>query len=121
MKIFQNGFTNRNNCRRFKKCLKPKTIGSTVDIGTETRTIVSGIAEFYTPDTIIGQKVTVLCNLKPRALRGVESQGMLLMAKASDGQLVFVQPGIPIILPLVEWLWGDNAVNACLRPAPKST
>ncbi len=63
-----------------------------VDIGTETRTIVSGIAEFYTPDTIIGQKVTVLCNLKPRALRGVESQGMLLMAKASDGQLVFVQP-----------------------------
>lgn len=63
-----------------------------VDIGTETRTIVSGIAEFYTPDTIIGQKVTVLCNLKPRALRGVESQGMLLMAKASDGQLIFVQP-----------------------------
>jgi methionyl-tRNA synthetase len=63
-----------------------------VDVGTETRTIVSGIAEFYTPDTIIGQKVTVLCNLKPRALRGVESQGMLLMAKASDGQLVFVQP-----------------------------
>ena len=63
-----------------------------VDIGTETRTIVSGIAEFYSPDTIIGQKVTVLCNLKPRALRGVESQGMLLMAKANDGQLVFVQP-----------------------------
>ncbi|MDA8591560.1 methionine--tRNA ligase [Flavobacteriaceae bacterium] len=63
-----------------------------VDVGTETRTIVSGIAEFYTPNTIIGQKVTVLCNLKPRALRGVESQGMLLMAKASDGQLVFVQP-----------------------------
>ena len=50
-----------------------------VDVGTETRTIVSGIAEFYTPDTIIGQKVTVLCNLKPRALRGVESQGKLVM------------------------------------------
>lgn len=63
-----------------------------VDIGTETRTIVSGIAEYYPPTTIIGQKVTVLCNLKPRALRGVESQGMLLMAKANDGQLVFVQP-----------------------------
>ena len=63
-----------------------------VDVGTETRTIVSGIAEFYTPNTIIGQKVTVLCNLKPRALRGDESQRMLLMAKASDGQLVFVQP-----------------------------
>jgi len=63
-----------------------------VDIGTETRTIVSGIAEYYPPTTIIGQKVTVLCNLKPRVLRGVESQGMLLMAKANDGQLVFVQP-----------------------------
>ena len=63
-----------------------------VNIGTETRTIVSGIAEFYTPNTIIGQQVTVLCNLRPRALRGVESQGMILMAKASNGQLVFVQP-----------------------------
>ena len=63
-----------------------------VDIGTEVRTIVSGIAENYAPEAIVGQKVTVLCNLKPRALRGVESQGMILMAKANDGQLVFVQP-----------------------------
>jgi methionyl-tRNA synthetase len=63
-----------------------------VDIGSEVRTIVSGIAEYYTPHTIIGQNVSVLCNLKPRALRGVESQGMILMAKTNDGQLVFVQP-----------------------------
>ncbi len=63
-----------------------------VDTGSEVRTIVSGIAEYYTPDAVVGQKVTVLCNLKPRVLRGVESQGMILMAKANDGQLVFVQP-----------------------------
>ncbi|MGB0186460.1 MAG: methionine--tRNA ligase [Flavobacteriaceae bacterium] len=63
-----------------------------VDVGTEVRTIVSGIAEHYTPEAIVGQKVTVLCNLKPRALRGVESQGMILMAKTSDDELVFVQP-----------------------------
>lgn len=63
-----------------------------VDTGSDVRTIVSGIAEYYTPDAVVGQKVTVLCNLKPRVLRGVESQGMILMAKANDGQLVFVQP-----------------------------
>ncbi len=63
-----------------------------VDVGTEVRTIVSGIAEHYTPEAIVGQKVTVLCNLKPRALRGVESQGMILMAKTSAEDLVFVQP-----------------------------
>ena len=63
-----------------------------VDTGSEVRTIVSGIAEYYTPDAVVGQKVTVLCNLKSRVLRGVESQGMILMAKANDGQLVFVQP-----------------------------
>ena len=63
-----------------------------VDTGSEVRTIVSGIAEYYTPDAVVGQKVTVLCNLKTRVLRGVESQGMILMAKANDGQLVFVQP-----------------------------
>ena len=63
-----------------------------VDIGSETRTIVSGIAEFYNAEQLKGQKVMVLCNLKPRVLRGVESQGMLLMAKSPDGTLVLVQP-----------------------------
>ena len=63
-----------------------------VDTGAEVRTIVSGIAEAYAPEAVVGKKVTVLCNLKPRDLRGVESQGMILMAKSDDGHLVFIQP-----------------------------
>ena len=63
-----------------------------VDVGSETRTIVSGIAEYYTPNELLDQKVMVLLNLKPRSLRGVESQGMILMAKSPDGQLVLMQP-----------------------------
>lgn len=63
-----------------------------VNIGSETRTIVSGIAEYYSAEQLIGQNVMVLCNLNPRVLRGVESQGMLLMAKSQDGTLVLVQP-----------------------------
>ena len=65
-----------------------------VDTGAEVRNIVSGIAEAYAPEAVVGKKVTVLCNLKPRDLRGVESQGMILMAKSDDGQLVFIQPDI---------------------------
>ena len=65
-----------------------------VDTGAEVRTIVSGIAEAYAPEAVVGKKVTVLCNLKPRDLSGVESQGMILMAKSDDGQLVFIQPDI---------------------------
>jgi len=63
----------------------------TVDLGFEERTIVSGIAEHYNPDDIIGQQVVVVTNLAPRKLRGIESQGMILMAE-EDGKLVFVQP-----------------------------
>ena len=63
-----------------------------VDVGHEIRTIVSGIAEFYKADDLLSQKVMVLLNLKPRLLRGVESQGMILMAKSADGQLVLIQP-----------------------------
>ena len=63
-----------------------------VKVANEIRSIVSGIAMYYDPESIIGQKVTVLCNLKPRSLRGVESQGMILMTKSQDGYLVFVQP-----------------------------
>jgi methionyl-tRNA synthetase len=63
-----------------------------VKVGDEIRSIVSGIAMDHDPESIIGQKVTVLCNLKPRNLRGVESQGMILMTKSKDGSLVFVQP-----------------------------
>ena len=63
-----------------------------VDIGLDVRTIVSGIAESFTPQEIIGKRVTVLVNLAPRALRGVESQGMILMTQMPDGTLVFVNP-----------------------------
>jgi len=65
-----------------------------VDTGIDTRTIVSGIAESFSPEEIIGKKVTVLINLAPRALRGVESQGMILMTEDEAGNLVFVNPDI---------------------------
>ncbi|MFT4943301.1 MAG: methionyl-tRNA synthetase [Candidatus Paceibacteria bacterium] len=63
-----------------------------VDTGLDVRTIVSGIAESFTPEEIIGKQVTVLVNLAPRALRGVESEGMILMTEMPDGKLVFVNP-----------------------------
>ena len=63
-----------------------------VDTGIDTRTIVSGIAESFKPEDIIGKQVTVLVNLAPRKLRGVESEGMILMTENADGKLVFVNP-----------------------------
>ncbi len=63
-----------------------------VDTGLDTRTIVSGIAESFSAEEIVGKKVSVLVNLAPRALRGVESEGMILMTENSDGKLVFVNP-----------------------------
>ncbi|MCF6168131.1 methionine--tRNA ligase [Lutibacter sp.] len=63
-----------------------------VDVGIDTRTIVSGIAESFKPEDIIGQKVTVLVNLAPRKLRGIESQGMILMTDTPDGKLAFIEP-----------------------------
>ena len=63
-----------------------------VDTGIDVRTIVSGIAESFKPEDIIGKKVTVLVNLAPRNLRGVESQGMILMTTNGEGKLVFVNP-----------------------------
>jgi methionyl-tRNA synthetase len=63
-----------------------------VDTGIDIRTIVSGIAESFAPEDIIGKKVTVLVNLAPRNLRGVESQGMILMTTNAEGKLVFVNP-----------------------------
>jgi len=63
-----------------------------IDTGIDVRTIVSGIAESFTPEEIIGKRVTVLANLAPRALRGVESQGMILMTTNAEGKLVFVNP-----------------------------
>jgi len=63
-----------------------------VDTGIDVRTIVSGIAESFTAEEVVGKKVTVLVNLAPRALRGVDSEGMILMTETPDGKLVFVNP-----------------------------
>ncbi len=69
-----------------------KLLQLTLDLGFETRTVVSGIAEHYQPEAIIGQQVCLLANLAPRKIRGVESKGMILMAEDSKGKLVFVSP-----------------------------
>ncbi len=63
-----------------------------VDTGIDVRTIVSGIAEHFSPEEVIGKRVTVLVNLAPRALRGVESEGMILMTNNAEGKLVFLNP-----------------------------
>src|SRR5690606_33015814 len=59
-----------------------------VDIGYETRTILSGIAQHYTPDQMLGMKVIVVANLKPRPMMGTESHGMILMSEDRDGRLI---------------------------------
>lgn len=66
-----------------------------VDLGLETRTVVSGIANFYKPEDIIGQQVLLLANLAPRKLRGIMSEGMILMAENEDGVLCFASPSVP--------------------------
>ncbi len=63
-----------------------------VDTGVDVRTIVSGIADSFTAEEVIGKRVTVLINLAPLALRGVESQGMILMTETAEGRLIFVNP-----------------------------
>lgn len=73
--------------KKTKKLLKLE-----VDMGLEQRTVVSGIAEYYEPEKIIGQQVLLLANLAPRKLRGIESQGMILMAEDDKGALTFVSP-----------------------------
>ena len=70
-----------------KKLLKLK-----VDTGIDQRTVVSGIAEYFTPEEIIGKQVSILVNLEPRKIRGIESQGMILMAEDADGSLKMVLP-----------------------------
>ncbi|MCB0520830.1 MAG: methionine--tRNA ligase [Lewinellaceae bacterium] len=70
-----------------------KLLKLTVDLGLEKRTVVSGIAEHFKPEEVVGKKVLLLANLAPRKLRGVESQGMILMAEDADGKLGFVNAG----------------------------
>jgi len=67
-----------------------KLLQLTVDTGIDQRTIVSGIAEHYAPEDIIGKTVLILLNLEPRKIRGIESQGMILMAENEEGQLSFL-------------------------------
>ena len=69
-----------------------KLMKLTVDTGIDQRTIVSGIAEHYTPEDVIGRQVSVLVNLEPKPLKGIVSQGMILMAENADGSLSFVTP-----------------------------
>ncbi len=69
-----------------------KLLKLTVDLGMEQRTILSGIAEHFTPEEVVGQQVVVLANLAPRPMMGIESQGMILMADSPDGKLSFVSP-----------------------------
>ena len=69
-----------------------KLLNLKVDLGFEIRTIVSGIAESYTPEEMIGKKVTVLANLGSRTIKGVESQGMLLMTENKEGKLIVIGP-----------------------------
>jgi methionyl-tRNA synthetase len=63
-----------------------------VDLGFEKRVIVSGIALHFEPASIVGRQVVVVTNLAPRKMRGIESNGMILMAENTDGKLVFVSP-----------------------------
>ncbi|TAD93910.1 MAG: methionine--tRNA ligase, partial [Bacteroidetes bacterium] len=69
-----------------------KLLKLTVDVGTDTRTIVSGIAQHFAPEAIVGKQVVVVANLAPRKMRGIESQGMILMAEDTAGKLHFVSP-----------------------------
>ena len=69
-----------------------KLLKLTIDTGIDTRTIVSGIAEYYSPEDMMGKQICILANLAPRAIRGIESKGMILMAKQGDGKMRFITP-----------------------------
>lgn len=69
-----------------------KLLKLTVDTGVDVRTVVSGIAESFTPEEVVGKQVMILLNLAPRKIRGIESQGMLLLTTKPDGKLSFVTP-----------------------------
>ena len=69
-----------------------KLLKLTIDTGIDQRTIVSGIAEYYSPEDMVGKQICILANLAPRVIRGIESKGMILMAKQGDGKMRFVTP-----------------------------
>ena len=86
------------NVPKSNKLLKLK-----INTGIDERTILSGIAKFYSTEEILNKKVMVLINLKPRKMMGFESEGMLLLAEDSDGNLSLMQPDSEI---------GDGSVIA---------
>ncbi len=69
-----------------------KLLKLTIDTGLDKRVIVSGIAEYYSPEEMVGKQICILANLKPRVIRGIESKGMILMAKQGDGSMRFITP-----------------------------
>ena len=69
-----------------------KLLKLTIDTGIDTRTIVSGIAEYYSPEEMVGKQICILANLAQRKIRGIESKGMILMARQGDGKMRFVTP-----------------------------
>ena len=69
-----------------------KLLKLTIDTGIDTRVIVSGIAEFYSPEDMVGKLICILANLKPRIIKGIESRGMILMARQNDGKMRFITP-----------------------------
>lgn len=73
-----------------------KLLKMTIDTGIDKRTVVSGIAEYFTPEEMVGKQVSMLVNLEPRKIKGIESQGMILMAEDADGKLVLVQPAAKV-------------------------
>ena len=77
-------------CEKVEK--SDKLLKSTVKVGDETRTVVSGIAKFYTPEEMVGKKVVMITNLKPAKLRGILSEGMLLCAEDEAGNLSLLTP-----------------------------
>jgi methionyl-tRNA synthetase len=77
-------------CEKVEKA--DKLLKLTLEVGTETRTVVSGIALHFSPEEVVGKQVLLLANLAPRKMRGIGSQGMILMAEDADGKLVFMSP-----------------------------
>ncbi len=69
-----------------------KLLQLSIDLGFETRTVVSGIAQHFSPEDIVGKQVVVVANLAPRKMRGIESNGMILMAEDKQGKLHFINP-----------------------------
>lgn len=74
-----------------------KLLKLTIDTGVDKRTVVSGIAEYFQPQDVIGRQVAILLNLEPRKIRGIESHGMILMAADADGKLRFIQPNEAVV------------------------